>query len=91
MLKKVPKDVKIPRFAKLGDTMCGMRYIKKNNELWRDGGLWGVKVMMDEEGRLVSSYKGFGVDYLHRLELTEITFEEWKECNGQYAPEGIRK
>ena len=85
-LRKLPKDYKIPKFAKLGEKGCGMRYRKFAEDLWRDGGLWGVGLRLDENDVLVSHFwYPSELRRLHRVPINEITYEEWKKSNGEYA------
>lgn len=78
-MKKVNKD-NLPKFVKFGG---GMRLVC--NRYYRDAGDWSVEYRIID-GELVSWCWGLGMPWLHRKPLIEITEEEWKIGNGQYAP-----
>jgi hypothetical protein len=77
-------DPTLPKFVKLGNTslrLVGLVY-------YRDAGDWGVQYRYID-GVLVSWAWGRGKPQLHKVPLVEITEEEWREGNGQYAPETL--
>ena len=75
---------KLPKYVKLNNT--ALRLIGKT--YYRDGGEWGVSYKIID-GVLLSWYPKMGMTWLHRKPLIEITEEEWRTDNGQYAPNGV--
>ena len=72
---------KLPKFVKLNNTalrLVGEKY-------YRDGGEWsvGYKII---GGVLLSWALGMSMSWLHKQPLIEITEDEWRIDNGQYAP-----
>jgi hypothetical protein len=76
--------MKLPKFVKLNNT--ALRLIGKT--YYRDGGEWevGYKII---DGVLLSWFPKMGMPWLHKKPLIEITEEEWRIDNGQYAPNGV--
>jgi hypothetical protein len=81
----VKAPVTIPKYVKMGDggALSALRLIDK--EYYRDGGRWsvGYKIV---NGVLVSWCPKKGMPWLHNVPLIEVTEEEWRESNGEYAP-----
>ena len=81
----------LPKFVSL-DGGTALRL--KGKQYWRDGGLWGVEYKWIK-GVLLSWNPNnkfnpqFDMPWLHRKPLIEITEEEWRKDNGQYAPKNI--
>jgi len=74
--------INIPKFVKLNNSALRLR----GKTYWRDGGEWGVTYRIID-GVLVSWKFGFDMPHLHKVPLIEITEEEWRKSNCQYAPE----
>ena len=72
-------NIKLPKFVKLNRT--SLRLI--GNVYYRDGGEWGISYKIIDG--VLLSWKST-MPHLHRKPLIEITKEEWKKDNGQYAP-----
>ena len=72
----------MPLFVQMGKASClrwtGMIY-------YRDGGDWSVGIRI-EGGKL---YTISDMDHMNGIELVEVTKEEWRESNGEYAPTDI--
>lgn len=68
---------KLPQYVKLNNTALRL----KNDRYYRDSGNWSVTYKIID-GELLSWFWGFGMPWLHRVPLIEITEEEWKEDNG---------
>jgi hypothetical protein len=77
------KKVKPPKYVRLKGTemrLIGKRY-------YRDAGEWSISYkLVDGKWLSKSSYKSRRND-----EFIPITFEEWKEGNGPYAPKHIKE
>ena len=76
---KLPKHAKIKT---LGHHVC-LRLIKTEQIYYRDSGDWGIGFEF-KDGKLVTKdiYSG-EKPWLVGLELTEVTKNEWTECNGK--------
>ena len=83
LLPKEP-DPTPPKFVKMGNT--SLRLV--GSTYYRDAGDWGVQYRYIH-GELVSWAYARGMPQLHKVLLVEITEEEWREGNGQYAPETL--
>jgi hypothetical protein len=55
---------------------------------YRDGGRWKVHMNKHDDGSLftISDIKS-----LNKFRLTSTTYEKWKSCNGQYAPDNFER
>lgn len=73
--------MELPKFVTLNGTALRL----KGNRYYRDGGDWSVGYKIIDEV-LVSWAHGMGLLGLHKKPLIEITEEEWRKDNGQYAP-----
>lgn len=83
----ITKD-NLPKFIRLGSCMRLVTYKTKPLEYWeywRDGGSWGIGFYI-KDGKLYSKHY---MDYLNNKELVPVTEEEWRRCNGLYAPNNI--
>lgn len=77
-----PNKPKPPQFVKLNNS--GLRLLKNGKEYYRDGGAWSIGFRYIE-GKWVSwKTSGIGIKHLHKVELIEITEEEWRESNKGY-------
>jgi len=76
--------MKLPKFVKLDQT--ALRLVGKS--YYRDGGKWsvGYKII---DGVLLSWGWGRTMPWLHKKPLVEITENEWRTDNGQYAPNDV--
>ena len=74
----------------MGTSECGTCLRFNGNEYWRDGGQWGVEYRFVGQ-QLISwnppdrFHPQFNMPWLHKVPLTEVTEEEWRKDNGQYA------
>ena len=75
---------KLPKFVRLGASE--LRLI--GGQYWRDGGRWGVSWNYID-GVLYSWNPYSDHTHLHKVELIEITEEEWRVGNGPYAPADV--
>lgn len=98
MAKKFTKKQinSFPPYIKFGENGCAMRlhnpeqgyFLGRENfvEYWRDGGLWGVDIVIDKEtGKLYSLFQDDKQNSLSNVELIPCTRAVWKKCNGQYV------
>jgi len=87
-------SVTFPKFAKISVsesfnicfrliTMCG-----NPHSYYRDGGRWHLYFAI-KEGKIMSSMY-HQARQIHGKEIVECTEEEWRKCNGVYAPEIIK-
>ncbi len=79
-----------PQFVMAGSNSA-LRLIhegRQNYYYYRDGGEWSVDIRKDEYGRMFSSSH---FDCADGHELTAITEKEWRESNGQYAPDDFER
>ena len=74
----------LPKFVKLNNT--ALRLVGK--KYYRDGGEWSVGCEIID-GVLLSWAWGMEIPWLHKQPLLEITEEEWRVDNGQYAPNAV--
>lgn len=72
----------LPKFVKLNNT--ALRLVGKKT-YYRDGGEWSVECRIID-GVLLSWTWGKDMPWLHKKPLVEITEDEWRKDNGQYAP-----
>lgn len=72
---------KLPKYVRLGNT--AMRLKEGAKQYWRDAGLWGVDYRI-KKGKLIAWCPNIGLDYLHRVELIEISEDEWRKANEGY-------
>jgi len=70
----------LPKFANFGNGGCLRR--KGLNEYWRDGGAWGVDFKFVKGNVFSVSH----VSSVNGLLMEAGTEEEWRKCNGRYAP-----
>lgn len=76
--------MRLPKFVKLNNIalrLTGEKY-------YRDGGKWSVDYKIID-GILLSWCPHSGTSFLHNQPLIEITKEEWRQDNGEYAPSNI--
>ncbi len=88
ILKQKPiTNIKLPKFVKLNHVALRLR----GKKYYRDGGQWGVgyKVIDGELISWVGRVRFNTTPWLHEVPLIEITEEEWRKDNGQYAPKNI--
>ncbi len=71
-----------PKFVMLGNSALRLR----GDTYYRDAGNWDVKYKFID-GKLVSWNWGFGMPWLHRQPLIEITEEKYREDNAGYVPD----
>lgn len=71
--------MELPKYVSLNRSALRL----KGGVYYRDGGIWEVGYKV-EDGTLLSWCPN--MKWLHRVPLIEITEEEWREDNGQYAP-----
>lgn len=71
-----------------GKRLNSIPYIDKDGFLsayyWRDGGLWGIRIT--EIYPNVFVYNDDSLEHLYLSQIEPMTFEEWKNDNGVYAP-----
>lgn len=72
--------MKPPKFVKFNNGSA-LRLI--DDEYYRDAGDWSTKYIF-EDGVLLSWFDD--LPHLHLQPLTEITEQEWRDDNGEYAP-----
>lgn len=74
--------MKLPKFVSLNKT--ALRLI--GDSYYRDGGRWSVDYRFDNDVlKSVSIEKS-----VNDVPLVEITEEEWRKDNGQYAPKNLK-
>jgi hypothetical protein len=80
---KVISGDKLPRFVTM--KAVALRLINQNGKwcYYRDGGDWSVGIKIEDKKIFTSS--GISTS-MNGVELTPITEEAWRKCNGQYAP-----
>jgi hypothetical protein len=74
----------LPKFVKLNNT--ALRLVGK--KYYRDGGEWSVEYKIIDSV-LLSWAWGYGMSWLHKQPLIEITEEEWRVDNGHYTPNAV--
>lgn len=79
LFKNLPEG--LPMYVKLGDVE--MRYDDRNDEYFRDAGVWGVGYKRTDDGKLITNNNA--PPHLRNKELIEITYEEWKRGNEGYV------
>jgi len=72
-------NIKLPEFVKLNNTALRLT----GDVYYRDGGKWSISYKIIDG--VLLSWKSTML-HLHRKPLIEITKEEWKKDNGEYAP-----
>lgn len=77
----ITKD-NLPKFIRLGSCMRLITNKTRPQEYWRDGGCWGIGFYI-KDGKLYSKHH---MDHLNNKEMVPVTEEEWRKCNGDYAP-----
>lgn len=73
--------MELPKYVSLNGTELRL----KDNEYWRDAGLWGVGYKI-VDGKLFSCWIEEDA-IIHNKELIPITEEEWRKGNGKYINE----
>lgn len=70
----------LPKFVKLDNSALRL----KGEGYYRDGGDWsvGYKII---DGILLSWLPKRSMPWLHKQPLIEITEDEWRKSNGEYA------
>lgn len=78
-----------PQFV-LMDNSTALRliYDGRNYYYYRDGGRWKVNIGKDDDGSL---YTISDIKSLNKYRLTSTTYEKWKSCNKQYAPDNFER
>lgn len=76
--------MEIPKFVKLNDRALRL----KGNEYYLDAGNWSVEYKIIN-GELLSWSPYIASNFLHKKPLIEITEEQWRIDNGDYAPKII--
>lgn len=82
--RKPTKKDYLPKYIIMGSPESGTCMRLNGSEYWRDGGQWGVNYRFIGN-QLVSYNPGKWMPHLHRVPLTEVTEEQWRKDNGQYA------
>jgi len=82
------REKKAPIFVMMTDPkgdkhITALRLV--GSEYYRDGGDWSVGYKYIDR-KLLSWHWGYGMPWLHRAKLIEITEAEWRKDNGPYAP-----
>jgi len=72
----------LPKYVRLRNSCLRLTESEGRAGYWRDGGAWGCGFRI-ENGKL---YCTSNMDHLNGSELIPISKEEWKTCNGEYAP-----
>lgn len=75
-----------------------VKMVKGNNSIalrlrgktyWRDAGEWGVTFKKIDD-KWLSWHWGYGMPWLHRQKLIEITKKEWRDDNGCYVDDDTK-
>lgn len=82
-MKNIPKFVRVGFASK---SWVALRFT--DGRYYRDAGDWEVDFRHKDGKIFVCDYSP-NVAHMNGLELVPITFQEWKDDNGQYAPSFI--
>lgn len=74
----------LPKYVKFEGSGGAMR-LYYGHEYYRDGGDWGVRFKNDN-GKLRVDEPSGPMEHMNNCGLIEISYEEWREDNGHYAP-----
>jgi hypothetical protein len=79
-----------PQFVKInGKTALRLVYSGNNNYFYyRDGGDWDVDVIRHKDGSMTSASN---VASINGCNIRATTEEEWRKCNGEYAPKKFER
>jgi len=100
MATKFTKEelIKLPKYVTFGVSGCHMRlhnpewnqfpgWREDIAEYWRDAGLWGVDIRIEED-KIFSVHKD--MDWLDNVELIPSTYEEWFKSNQGYISKSTK-
>lgn len=78
-----------PQFVRMGGNTA-LRLVKRGRfySYYRDGGAWEVDIHRFANGDLITVSN---IGSLNGIKLRPITETEWRDCNGQYAPDKFER